>query len=104
MAFPEGFLWGVATASYQIEGTPANVGGGSSVWDMFCRRPGAVHAGESGAIACDHFNRFREDVALMRDLGIPNYRMSIAWPRVLPQGTGKVDEKGLAFYDELVDE
>ncbi|HEY0866071.1 MAG TPA: GH1 family beta-glucosidase [Fimbriimonas sp.] len=104
MAFPDGFLWGVATASYQIEGTPSAAGGGGSVWDIFCRRPGAVHAGESGAVACDHFNRYREDVALMAELGVPNYRMSIAWPRVLPSGTGKVDENGLAFYDRLVDE
>lgn len=104
MVFPEGFLWGVATASYQIEGTPANVGGGSSVWDMFAKRPGATHEFESGKIACDHYNRWKEDVALMKELGIPNYRLSISWPRILPDGAGKVDERGLAFYDQLLDE
>ncbi|HVL40333.1 MAG TPA: GH1 family beta-glucosidase [Fimbriimonadaceae bacterium] len=104
MAFPSGFTWGVATASYQIEGSPARAGGGESVWDMFCRREGAVHAGESGLIACDHYHRYREDVALMKRFGIQAYRMSIAWPRVLPDGEGCVHDEGLAFYDRLVDE
>ncbi len=104
MPFPKDFLWGVATASYQIEGAPYRVGGGFSVWDMFCRRPGAISDASNGDVACDHFNRFREDVALMKSLGIPNYRMSISWPRVIPNGTGKVDESGLEFYDQLVDE
>ncbi len=73
------------------------------MWDMFCRRPGKIADGSNGDVACDHFNRFRDDVALMKELGIPNYRMSIAWPRILPNGTGKVDEKGLEFYDQLID-
>jgi beta-glucosidase len=104
MAFPQGFRWGVATASYQIEGSPYKVGGGYTVWDMFCKKPGAVHEGENGDVACDHYNRYREDVALMKELGIQNYRLSISWPRVLPSGTGAVSEEGLAFYDKLVDE
>lgn len=103
MGFPEGFRWGVATASYQIEGAPYKVGGGKSVWDLFSRRPGATHSFENGDVACDHYNRYREDVALMKELGIPNYRMSISWPRVIPDGTGKVCEEGLDFYDKLVD-
>ncbi len=104
MAFKDGFLWGVASASYQIEGSPYKVGGGMSVWDMFCRREGAISDGSNGDVACDHYNRYAEDAALMQTLGIPNYRMSISWPRVLPAGKGKVSEEGLGFYDRLVDE
>lgn len=97
-------MWGVATASYQIEGSPYKAGGGRSVWDMFCEKPGAIFDGSNGDVACDHFNRFREDIALMNSLSVPNYRLSVAWPRIMPDGTGKVDEKGLAFYDQLIDE
>jgi beta-glucosidase len=104
MSFPSNFLWGVATASYQIEGTAHKAGGGLSVWDMFCRRPGTVWGGESGDVACDHYNRYKEDVALMKLLGIQGYRFSVSWPRVLPEGVGAVNEPGLAFYDKLVDE
>ncbi|MBI1334813.1 MAG: beta-glucosidase [Armatimonadetes bacterium] len=104
MPFSNDFSWGVATASYQIEGSPYMAGGGHSVWDMFCQRPGKVLDGSNGAVACDHYNRYREDAALMKELGIPNYRMSIAWPRVIPDGTGAVSEKGLDFYDRLIDE
>jgi beta-glucosidase len=104
MGFRDGFAWGVATASYQIEGAPYRVGGGRSVWDMFCERPGAINDGSNGDIACDHYNRYREDVALMRELGVPNYRLSISWPRVIPGGVGAVSEDGLGFYDRLVDE
>lgn len=103
MSFPEGFTWGVATASYQIEGTAHRAGGGLSVWDMFCRRPGAVFNGESGDVACDHYNRYREDVALMQELGIQGYRFSLSWPRILPEGVGAVNAQGLEFYDRLVD-
>lgn len=78
-------------------------GGGHSVWDMFCKRPGKIHDGSNGAVACDHFNRYPQDVALMKELGVSNYRMSIAWPRVMPTGTGAVNEKGLDFYDRLID-
>ncbi len=104
MPFPEKFQWGVATASYQIEGSPYRAGGGRSVWDMFCERPGAISDGTNGDAACDHFNRYREDAALMKELGIPNYRLSISWPRVMPDGTGAVSAEGLAFYDRLLDE
>ncbi|AIE84027.1 beta-glucosidase [Fimbriimonas ginsengisoli Gsoil 348] len=97
-------MWGVATASYQIEGSPYRAGGGRSVWDMFCDRPGKIHDASSGAVACDHVHRYREDVALMRELGIPHYRFSISWPRVMPEGTGRIDPEGLAFYDRLIDE
>lgn len=103
MGFPSEFVWGVATASYQIEGTPAAAGGGESIWDMFCRRPGVIFDGSSGEIACDHYNRWRDDVALMQQLGIQAYRFSIAWPRVLPEGAGRVNDAGLDFYDRLVD-
>jgi beta-glucosidase len=103
MPFAADFVWGVATASYQIEGTPARVGGGESVWDMFCRRPGAIWQGTSGAVACDHFNRYRDDVAIMQALGIQGYRFSLAWPRIMPQGTGAVSADGIGFYDRLID-
>ncbi len=104
MPFKSDFQWGVATASYQIEGSPYLAGGGRSVWDMFCERPNAILDGSNGDVACDHYNRYREDVALMGELGIPNYRLSIAWPRVIPGGLGNVSQEGLGFYDRLVDE
>jgi len=104
MAFPKEFKWGVATAAYQIEGSPYKAGGGRSVWDMFCERPGAIFDGSNGDVACDHFNRYRDDVALMAGLGVPHYRLSIAWPRVMPTGTGAISEDGLSFYDRLIDE
>lgn len=101
--FPDGFVWGVATASYQIEGA-ANTGGrGESIWDRFSHTPGKVHGGHTGDVACDHHNRWREDVDLIADLGVDAYRFSIAWPRVLPEGSGKVNSQGLDFYDQLVD-
>jgi len=102
--FPQGFLLGTATAAYQIEGAYDADGKGPSIWDTFCRKPGAISTGETGDIACDHYHRFREDVALLRDLGCDAYRLSISWPRVIPTGSGAVNEAGLAFYDRLVDE
>ncbi len=104
MGFPEGFTWGVAAASYQVEGGAYEDGKGLSVWDTFCRRPGAVWQGHTGDVACDHYHRYREDVALMKELGVRAYRLSISWPRVLPDGTGRVNPKGLGFYERLVDE
>lgn len=104
MGFPEGFVWGAAAASYQIEGAAYEDGKGLSVWDMFCRKPGAVWNGQSGEVACDHYHHYREDVALMKNLGLKAYRLSISWPRVLPGGAGAANPKGLAFYDALVDE
>ncbi|MGI4789727.1 MAG: GH1 family beta-glucosidase [Janthinobacterium lividum] len=103
MTFPENFAWGVATAAYQIEGAAYKAGGGQSVWDMFCRRPGKVFSGENGDVACDHYSRWREDVALMKELGVKAYRLSISWPRILPTGTGTVNAEGLDFYDALID-
>ncbi|HSV27383.1 MAG TPA: GH1 family beta-glucosidase [Sedimentisphaerales bacterium] len=104
MGFPKGFVWGVAAASYQIEGAAYEDGKGLSVWDMMCRRKDAIRWGHTGEIACDHYYRYREDVALMASLGTKAYRLSVAWPRVLPDGIGRVSEKGLEFYDRLIDE
>jgi len=103
LRFPPDFLWGAATSAYQIEGAAAEDGRTPSIWDTFCATPGKVHHGDSGAVAVDHYHRFREDVALMRDLGLTAYRFSIAWPRVQPTGHGPAVERGLDFYRRLVD-
>jgi beta-glucosidase len=103
LRFPDGFQWGAATAAYQIEGAASEDGKGLSIWDVFCRQPGRIVSGENGDVTCDHYHRFAEDVALMERLGLQTYRFSIAWPRVLPFGRGEANEKGLAFYDRLVD-
>ncbi|ARQ67664.1 GH1 family beta-glucosidase [Streptomyces marincola] len=102
--FPRGFFFGAATASYQIEGAFDEGGRGPSIWDTYCREPGRVADGATGDVACDHYHRYREDVALLRDLGVDSYRFSIAWPRVQPRGSGKANAEGLDFYDRLVDE
>jgi beta-glucosidase len=102
--FPADFVWGAATASYQIEGAVREDGRSESIWDRFCRLPGRVRTGDVGDIACDHYHRYKEDVALMRDLGVGGYRFSVAWPRILPNGSGPVEPRGLDFYDRLVDE
>jgi beta-glucosidase len=86
MSFPENFLWGAAAASYQIEGAAFADGKGASVWDMFVRKPGAVAGGHTGDVACDHYHRYQEDVALMKAMGLKAYRLSVSWPRVLPEG------------------
>ena len=104
LSFPDGFLWGAATSAYQIEGSPLADGAGPSIWQRFCRTPGLVRDGDTGDVACDHYRRYREDVALMRELGLTAYRFSIAWGRVLPEGRGAVNAAGLGFYDRLVDE
>lgn len=104
MRFPEGFVWGTATSAYQIEGAALEDGKGPSVWDVFCRRSGATWQGQSGEVACDHYHRHREDVALLGETGVRAYRFSISWPRVLPEGIGTANRRGLAFYDRLVDE
>jgi beta-glucosidase len=101
--FPPGFLWGAATSAYQIEGAPRADGAGPSIWHRFSRTPGKMADGATGDIACDHYHRYEEDVALMRDLGLNAYRFSVSWSRVLPEGTGSVNEKGLDFYRRLVD-
>jgi beta-glucosidase len=98
------FLWGVATAAYQIEGAVGEDGRGPSIWDTFVKEPGRVTNGETGDVACDHYHRYREDVALMKELGVGAYRFSIAWSRIMPTGQGELNAKGLDFYDRLVDE
>ena len=103
MGFPKGFVWGAATASYQIEGAWNTDGKGLSVWDVFAEKPGAIYRGQTGKVACDHYSRFGEDVDLMREMGLSGYRFSVAWPRVVPDGCGPVNQKGLDFYDRLVD-
>ncbi len=104
ISFPEGFVWGAAAASYQIEGAWDTDGKGMSVWDMMVRKNGTIRNGDTGDVACDHYNRFKEDVAIMKDIGLKAYRLSISWPRVIPAGLGSVNEKGLQFYDSLIDE
>ncbi|HET6504478.1 MAG TPA: GH1 family beta-glucosidase [Amycolatopsis sp.] len=100
---PEGFVWGVATASYQIEGSVAADGRGQSIWDVFSATPGAVRHGDTGAIACDNYRRWEQDLDLLSELGVSAYRFSLAWPRILPEGTGKVNQSGLDHYRRLVD-
>ncbi len=101
--FPADFQWGVATAAYQIEGAATMDGRGLSIWDELSHRAGGTRTGENGDVACDHYHRFEEDVQLMASLGIRNYRFSVSWPRVIPEGTGAVNQKGLDFYSKLVD-
>ena len=101
--FPEGFTWGAATAAYQIEGAWKEDGKGESIWDRFSHTPGRIETGETGDIACDHYHRWREDIQLMKEIGIRAYRFSISWPRILPDGRGRVNQKGLDFYKQLVD-
>jgi beta-glucosidase len=102
-ALPDDFLWGTATSAYQIEGAVAEDGRAPSIWDTFSHTPGKTAGGDHGDVACDHYHRWREDIALMRQLGVNAYRLSVAWPRVVPGGDGPVNPKGLAFYDELID-
>src|SRR5574341_400745 len=102
--FPAGFTWGTATASYQVEGAKDEDGKGESIWDRFSHTPGNVMNGDTGDVACDQYHRFKEDVALMKELGVGSYRFSVSWPRVFPQGKGAVNQKGLDYYNRLVDE
>jgi beta-glucosidase len=102
VSFPTSFLWGAATASYQIEGAATEDGRGRSIWDTFSHTPGRVHGGDTGDVAVDHYHRLEQDVALMVDLGIDAYRFSVAWPRIVPAGDGAVEPRGLAFYTRLV--
>ena len=103
-SFPPDFVWGAGTSAYQIEGAVAEDGRGPSIWDTFCSSPGHVDLGDTGEVACDFYHRYRGDVALMRELGLTAFRFSIAWPRVIPEGRGRVNQAGLDFYDRLVDE
>ena len=104
MRFPDGFRWGTATSAYQIEGATQEDGRGASIWDTFCRLPGKIRGGANAHIADDHYHLYKEDVALMKAMGVSTYRFSIAWPRLFPDGRGTPNPKGLAFYDRLVDE
>jgi beta-glucosidase len=103
MNFPQGFLWGTATASYQIEGAVNEDGRGTSIWDTFSHTPGKTYRGDTGDVACDHYHRLEEDLDLMADLGLQAYRFSVAWPRIQPDGVGAANRKGLDFYRRLVD-
>ncbi|MDO4306584.1 MAG: GH1 family beta-glucosidase [Eubacteriales bacterium] len=102
--FPKDFVWGTATASYQIEGAVREDGRGESIWDRYCSIPGNVRRNDTGEVACDHYHRYKEDVALMKQLGMKAYRFSVAWTRILPKGRGEINEKGIRFYSDLVDE
>lgn len=102
--FPADFVWGAATSAYQIEGASSADGRGESIWDRFSHTPGRIAGGDTGDVACDHYHYYREDIALMADLGLNGYRFSVSWPRVIPLGSGPVNDAGLDFYDRLVDE
>ncbi len=104
VTFPKGFIWGAATAAYQIEGAWQEDGKGPSVWDTYCHTPGIVQNGDTGDVAIDHYHRYKEDVALMKEMGLQSYRFSISWPRILPDGTGKVNQMGVDFYNNLINE
>ena len=104
MSFSKDFVWGVATSSYQIEGAAQEDGKGLSLWDIYSHQPEKIFEGHNGDIACDHYHRYKEDIRLMAELGVQAYRFSVSWPRVLPQGTGMINEKGIQFYSDLVDE
>jgi beta-glucosidase len=101
--FPPGFVWGTATAAYQIEGAVHEDGRGPSIWDTFCHTPGRIHDGDTGDVAVDHYHRLDEDIALMAEIGLGGYRFSVAWPRIVPTGSGAVNQAGLDFYSRLVD-
>ncbi|MCB1156124.1 MAG: beta-glucosidase [Leptospiraceae bacterium] len=104
LEFPKEFVWGTATAAYQIEGSPKEDGKGESIWDRFSHTRGKIRTKETGDIACDHYKRYKEDIALMAELGYSAYRFSVSWPRIMPNGKGPVQKRGMDFYDRLVDE
>ena len=101
--FPKDFIWGAATSSYQIEGAAHVDGRGASIWDTFCKTPGKVAKGDTGDVANDHYNRYPEDIAIMKELGLKGYRFSFAWPRMFPSGDLVREKRGFAFYDRLID-
>ncbi|MEM7184289.1 MAG: GH1 family beta-glucosidase [Spirochaetota bacterium] len=103
LEFPKSFLWGTATSAYQIEGAHTADGKGASIWDAFSARKGKIKNGDVGDVTCNHYYQYKEDIALMKSLGFPSYRFSVSWPRIFPEGKGKVNEKGIAFYEDLVD-
>lgn len=102
--FPKDFIWGSATASYQIEGAVNEDGRGESIWDRFSHTPGKVTNGDTGDVACDHYHRYKQDIKIMKEIGLQSYRFSIAWPRIFPEGKGKMNQKGIDFYDRLINE
>lgn len=101
ITFPKDFIWGSATAAYQIEGAYNEDGKGESIWDRFSHTPGNIADGHTGDVACDHYHRYEEDIKIMKEIGIKSYRFSISWPRIFPEGTGKLNQKGLDFYKRL---
>ena len=103
LKFPDNFLWGTATCSYQIEGAVKEDGRGESIWDVFSHTPGKTLNGDTGDVACDHYHRWQDDIKIMQSLGYPNYRFSLGWPRILPNGRGKINQPGLDFYSRLID-
>ena len=103
MSFAKDFVWGASTSAYQIEGAWAEDGRGPSIWDIYSQEAGHTAGNHTGDTACDHYHHFREDAALMREIGLKAYRFSISWPRLLPEGTGKVNEAGVRFYSDLID-
>src|ERR1700761_4139305 len=103
MNFPANFTWGASTSSFQIEGAWNESGKGPSIWDTFCHQPGNVWTDQNGDIACDHYHRWRQDIELASELKLGAYRFSISWPRVFPEGIGRLNKEGLDFYDRLVD-
>ena len=103
LRFPDGFLWGAATAAYQIEGAPDADGKGPSIWDTFSHTPGKVFHGDTGDVACDSYYRYPEDIALLQRLGVGAYRFSLSWPRIQPDGRGGVNPKGIDYYNRLID-
>ncbi len=104
MGFRKDFMWGAATSAYQIEGGAGEDGKGLDIWDVYCREPGKVYEGHTGDIACDHYHRYKDDVLLMKEMGLKAYRFSINWSRIFPDGTENVNEKGIDFYNLLIDE
>ena len=102
--FPEKFVWGVSTSAYQIEGAVKEDGRTESIWDMFVKKPGAIYGGDTGEVACDFYHRYKEDIALMKSLGIMACRVSVSWNRIMPEGVGKINQKGIDFYNSVFDE
>lgn len=104
MSFKKDFIWGAAAASYQIEGAWKEDGKGMSIWDNLTEKPGAIYQGHTGKVACDHYHKYKEDIQIMKEMGLKSYRFSISWPRIFPDGIGKINQDGLEFYSNLVDE
>ena len=104
VGFPEDFIWGAATSAYQIEGAVKEDGKGEHIWDVYTKEPGKVYSGHTGEVACDHYHRYKEDIALMAEMGFKTYRFSISWSRIIPEGTGAINPKGIEYYNNVIDE